>query len=274
MKQLILMLCCCLCLAACVKWDITGPAGPAGPQGPPGQKPPGTDTGTIWGRVYTVNELTFPIAPVDSVKITLQVSTDSTLTTMADPAGYYYFHNVSTGTYNLIYSRPGFGEMKKFGLTHLSGGKQDSRAPDVLLLQIPELTVVDTAWFQRTMNGDLSLQFELRIPYPPYQPIPENFDFYFSKHPDVTVSNYLFRMDGASYIPKATLDKYFATGDSMYCRIYTVDRYFIADTLLGIYSNGYAWQQMKQPVYYIDPATGLSIYPARSRESALIKTVY
>lgn len=274
MKQLVLVLCCYLSFAGCVNWDITGPAGPEGPQGPPGQKPPGADTGTIYGRVYTINELTFPIVPVDSVTVTLQISADSTLKTMADTAGFYYFHGITSGTYDLTYSRPRFGEMKTFGLTHLSGAKLGSKAPDILLLQIPVQTVVDTAWFVKQITGDLYLQFNMRIPYPIYQPIPGNLELYFSKNSTVGVNNYLFRMEGTYNVRKDTLERYFAPGDSLYCRIYTLDKYFIADTLLGIYSNGYAWQQMKLPIYYIDPVTGLYIYPSRSRESALITRIY
>lgn len=274
MKQLLLVLCCCLGLTACTKWDITGPEGPEGPQGPPGQKTPGADTSTIYGRVYTIDELTYPIVPVDSVKVTLHVSADSTLETMANSEGFYYFHGIGTGTYELTYSRPGFGEMKVFGLSHISGGTLDSKAPDILLLQIPVRTVVDTAWFQKQLNGDLYLQYELRIPFPEYQPIPGNLELYFAKNSNVTANNYLFMIDGQNFAPKATLDKYFTTGDSMYCRIYTLAKYYISDTTLAPYLFGYAWQKMEFPIYYIDPATGLWIYPSRSSESALVASVY
>ncbi|MCF6405326.1 carboxypeptidase-like regulatory domain-containing protein [Chitinophaga filiformis] len=274
MKQLLFALYCCLNLTACTNWDITGPAGPEGPQGPPGQKPPGADTSTIYGRVYTIDELTFPIVPVDSVKVTLHVSPDSSRETMADSAGFYYFHGVGTGTYELTYSRPGFGEMKLFGLTHISGGTLSSKAPDILLLQIPVRTVVDTAWFLEQLNGDLALQYNLRIPFPEYQPTERNLELYFSHNSNVNVNNYQFRIEGQNIIRKTTLDKYFAPGDSMYCRIYTLANYFISDTSLAPYLYGYAWMKMKQPIYYIDPATGLWIYPSRSMESALAARIY
>jgi hypothetical protein len=150
----------------------------------------------------------------------------------------------------------------------------DSKAPDILLLQIPVRTVVDTAWFQEQLNGDLAILYNLRIPYPEYQPSANNLEFYFSKNSNVSEHDYLFLADGQNYVPKATLDKYFMPGDSMYCRIYTLAKYFISDTTQAQYLFGYAWEKMKQPIYYIDPATGLWIYPSRSRESALVAGVY
>jgi hypothetical protein len=273
MKQLLFVLYCSLCLVACVNWDVTGPAGPEGPIGPPGQKPPGTDTSSIHGRAFTFDEFTWPIWPIDSVKVTLHLNNDSTLETMADTSGFYQFNGISTGTYNLSFSRNGFGEMKVFGLTHISGGTINTPVPDVSLVQIPIETVVDTAWFDVIQNGYLTLQFRLAMS--PYQ-FPQNgrnVELYFSKNANVSDSNYLFRTENMFYIPKATLDQYFSPGDSMYTRVYTVAKYFAQEETPW---NGLiVWfEQMRPGIYYIDPATGRVVFPHMAREGAVIADVY
>lgn len=253
-------------MVACVNWDITGPAGPEGPPGPPGQKPPGADTSSIVGRVFTFNEFTTPIWPVDSVKITLHLSADSILETMADTAGYYQFHDIGTGTYNLSFNRNGFGEMKVFGQTHISGGTLNTTVQDVSIVQIPVQSVPDSAWFDNIAPEYFSLRY--REPYVSNGMSYRNHQVFISKHADVNATNYLIQMEYAGvYVTKGFLTSYFSPGDSIYARIYTLPKYFYAP-IVG-WSN-----TIRSGISYIDPASGVVIYPFRSNGSALAKGIF
>ena len=266
MKQLILVLYCCLFMVACVNWDVTGPAGPEGPPGPPGQKPPNADTSSIVGRVFTFNEFTRPIWPVDSVKITLHLSADSTLETMADTDGYYQFHGISTGTYNLSFNRNGFGEMKVFGQTHISGGTLNTTVQDVSIVQIPVQGVPDSAWFESPRPT--YIDFRISLPSGVTQMTGRNYQVFFSKHANVSDSNYLTVMQFYGYYTsKAFLTPYFSPGDSMYARIYVFPKYF--------YTPIVGWSNTIRPgVSYIDPASGEVVYPFRSNGSTLAKGIF
>lgn len=265
MKQLILMLYCCLFLVACVNWDITGPVGPEGPPGPPGQKPPGADTSSIVGRVFAFNQFTRPIWPVDSVKITLHLSADSTLETTPDAAGFYQFNGISTGTYDLTFSRNLFGEMKVFGLTHISGGILNTTVQEVSIVEIPTQNAADSAWFYTGAAGYFSVRF--RVPPADFGMSERNYEIYFSKNADVSLSNYLYRTEFILHMPTGLLSPYFAPGDSIYARVYMLPRYF--------YTPIVGWSNSIRPgISYVDPATGKLVYPFRGEGSALAAGVF
>lgn len=268
MKQLLSILCCCLFLGACVNWDITGPAGPEGPQGPPGQKPPGADTATIYGRVFTYNEFTLARWPVDSVKVTLHLSPDSTLETMADTAGFYQFNGIGTGTYNLTFSRERFGTMKVFGLSHISGGTHNTEVPRVSLVEIPVQTVPDTAYFFGISRGQFFIKLESQLP-PEYEIQgvgSSNYDIYISKRATVSETNYLLSTH-TYFISTAAMDQYFSLGDSVYALVYVVQRQFYTEQMLW-YDPG------SLGVTYLDPATDKIVYPYRSTTPVLVAGVY
>lgn len=265
MKQLILLFCCCLFLAACVNWDITGPAGPEGPPGPPGQKPPGADTSTIAGRVFTFNQFTAPIWPVDSVRVTLHFSADSILETMADTAGFYQFNGIGTGTYNLTFSRNGFGEMKVFGQTHISGGTLNTTVQDVSIVEIPTENIADSAWFNTADSGYFSVRFT--APHSGPGLTQRNYEVYYSHNADVSESNYEFHMEFIYHMPRGILATAFAPGDSIYARIYTLPKYF--------YTPVVGWSgNVRHGISYVDPATGKLVYPFMSKGSALAGGVF
>ncbi|MCF6406577.1 carboxypeptidase-like regulatory domain-containing protein [Chitinophaga filiformis] len=266
MKQIILVLSCCLFMTACVNWDITGPAGPEGLPGPPGQKPPGADTSSILGRVFTFNQFTVPIWPVDSVKITLHLSADSTLETMADTAGYYRFNGISTGTYNLTYSRSGFGEMKVFGQTHISGGTLNTTVQEVSIVQIATQNLPDSAWFGQPISPDY-ISFRFTTTPSNFSMANQNYLVFFSKHANVSDRDYLFKMEYQSiYTQKSLLAPYFSPGDSMYARVYLFPRYF--------YTPVSSVTMIRPGTSYIDPSTGELVYPFRNSQSALAAGVF
>jgi hypothetical protein len=266
MKQLFLTLCCCLFLGACVNWDITGPAGPEGPQGPPGQKPDGADTSTIYGRVFTYNEYTTARWPVDSVKITLHLSPDSTLETMADTAGFYQFNGIGTGTYNLTFTRNRFGTMKVFGLSHMSGNL-NTEVQRVSLVERPVRTVPDSATFGISREY-FYLKLYINVPqeYLGQGLMDGNYDIYWSKEATVSDSNYLIGTHN-NRVDTAVMNQYFSHGDSVYALIYAIPRLFWTEQM--------SWYSPANlGVSYLDPATGEVVIPYRSIRTTLAKGIY
>lgn len=262
MKQLILILYCCLFLVAC---DITGPAGPEGPPGAPAEKPPGADTSSILGRAFTFDQFTRPIWPVADVKVTLYLSPDSILETMPDAAGFYQFNGISTGTYDLSYSRNGFGEMKVFGQTHISGGTLNTTVQEVSIVQIPTQNFADSAWFYTDAVGYFSVRF--RVPPSDFALSPRNYEIYFSHNANVSDTNYEYRREFILHMPTAVLGAYFAPGDSIYARVYTLAKYF--------YTPVVGWSNRVRPgISYIDPVTGMVVYPFMGEGSALAAGIF
>lgn len=93
----------------------SGTAGAAGAAGASGQNL----TGSIYGFVATVDEYGATTAK-SGVTVTIDGVTPAAIaTTNAD--GRYEFIGVRNGTYNLTFSRPGLGALRRFGVAHVGG---------------------------------------------------------------------------------------------------------------------------------------------------------
>lgn len=257
-------------LASCKK--ETGVPGPAGPQGSPG---PNYDTGTVQGAVLMYNELSLPLQNRSGVIVTLiegvQLVNDTT-----DSSGHYTFHNVLTGTYNLTFSKQGYGTMKIFGFSFFAGGNAPTPSvEDVYLLQIPRATVP----IALSMDLDSGLvKITLDTPGTSYTQYQANFIVYFGKDRNVGPSDYIsyvnnyFVPDGAGYSSfyyYADLSK-FGPGDSLFAVGYTYNmNVHIADSLASSF--------MPLPganSIYLDPATDVWTYPNLSAPSPLVGILF
>ena len=90
----------------------TGPAGPTGPAAP-------VLTGSIIGFVNSYDESGSPVSK-SGVTVTIDNTTPAiTATTNAD--GKFEFSAVKAGTYNLSFTRSGYGTIRRFGLAHVGG---------------------------------------------------------------------------------------------------------------------------------------------------------
>ncbi len=112
--------------ASCTKKGNTGLAGPAGPAGPSGV----SFTGAINGHVSLYDMYgTKQNTGLDAVQLMLKGGATAT----ADQNGYYFFGNVSTGTYFLSAATTGYGATMIPNIEFLS----DTMNQDIKLSAIP-----------------------------------------------------------------------------------------------------------------------------------------
>jgi hypothetical protein len=102
-----------LLLAGCKGKD--GDPGPAGPVGPSGQNL----TGNMTGFVNSVDENGIQLAKTGVVVALDGVTPAVTATSDAD--GRFTLSNVRNGTYNITYSRTGYGTFRRIGVGHVGG---------------------------------------------------------------------------------------------------------------------------------------------------------
>lgn len=74
-------------------------------------------SGKVTGQLRLTNELGVEL----SDNSTMQITTDAGSFGYSNSAGAYELNNLATGTYNLIYSKAGFGTYKRFNIQVLSG---------------------------------------------------------------------------------------------------------------------------------------------------------
>ncbi len=76
-------------------------------------------TGNILGEVVAFGEFG-EVLNKDGISVSIDSSTPPRII-VTDSIGRYEFKNVTTGTYNLTYSKPDFGTMKQMGVQHIGG---------------------------------------------------------------------------------------------------------------------------------------------------------
>ncbi len=123
---------------SCKKGD-TGPAGVAGPAGP-------SLTGNTQGVVtlYDVGgskQLSSTLQAGDSLILTNN-SSGAVMKTVTSATGGFAFNNLSTGTYNVVVSKPGYGKVISQGVQILGGGTTDR---NFALSVIPNTNVISAA---------------------------------------------------------------------------------------------------------------------------------
>lgn len=277
MKKILPILPILLLIFSCTKQ--VGVAGPTGAQGATGATGGGSvnDTGTITGQVSLYNEFSFPQSGFSGVTVTITSgSVQFTATTSA--SGTYQFSGMHTDTYNLTYQKTGYGTMKIYGLSHFAGGQQPTAVQSVDLIQIPVKTAVtslSTAYITYPYIGvDITLDTSSQT----YVQYPQNFLLFLGKTPQAGPSSYIqiisnnFFPDGSggynNFLDRNALSTQFQTGDTIYMTAYTYNRY--------LYPSAYAAtpQDGGTSAYYIDPSTGLYVYPNLSTASNLLKVVF
>ncbi|HEX8329937.1 MAG TPA: carboxypeptidase-like regulatory domain-containing protein [Hymenobacter sp.] len=112
-----------------------GDPGPAGPAGP-------SLTGGIVGFMDTMDEFGVTQAK-NGVTVTLENVTPA-VTVTTDASGRYELANVKSGTYTMVYTKPGYGTIKVQGYPHV-GGSQPSFLYTRQLMGVSGTTVTSTA---------------------------------------------------------------------------------------------------------------------------------
>lgn len=264
-------------LVSCKKEvGVLGPVGPQGPSGPTGTAPL-LDTGTITGNTALYDEFSFKENDLSGIIITLQSGSFQQKDT-TNSTGSYQFHGIKTDTYNMSFEKPGFGTMKILGLTHIAGGNTSTAVKNIYLLQMPQKTAVDS--ISLIGNNSFSALFTVTLDtlsfgYVQYY---QNFLLYVGKDNTVSNTNYVLKLtstftpDGnggyTAFIDKTTLTNIFQPGDSMYVKAYTYNRYVHFTSDPNIYSD------QGDGGFYIDPATGLYVFPNQSGSPNIQSVVY
>ena len=142
------------------KGDI-GSLGPGGPTGPPG--PPGpTLTGTIRGFVTLRKEN----GTFDPIRNKVSVLIEGTaITDTSDSTGRWQLDSVSSGSYTIAFSRPGYSTMKYFGLQFIGNGEMylyptllqatSFNVTSILIFRSPTATILNGTISSASADGRL-----------------------------------------------------------------------------------------------------------------------
>jgi hypothetical protein len=239
-------------LASCAGKDgDPGPAGPAGPAGP-------SLTGSIVGFVNPLDQFGDEQAK-SGVTVTVE-NTSPLLTTTTDANGRYEFPNVKSGTYNIAFSKAGFGMVKIQGYPHV-GGDQPSYLYSREIVGIATTTVTSIAVGAvqppNSSNGfnDYVLPLTIRLANSSLPNANNGLyaQVFVGKTAAVTSATGI-QMTSVSYYSGSTYPTYlsrgmmnragFATGTTAYAIVYGAPNY---------YDYG-----------YVDLATGLPVYTSLS----------
>jgi hypothetical protein len=249
-------------LCACKKeTGIEGPAGRAGNNGLNGNL---LDTGTLSGNLAVYNEFSFPLSDSSGVNVSLQLS-GATISTTSDHSGNYSFHGLPAGTYDLVYTKPNFGTMKVFGVSHSPGTGISTTVPEVYILQTPVKTAVDSiSLFSNGTSIVLTIYMDTSsLSYVQYW---ENFALLIGSNPqpspeNTTLSplNESINTDGHG----AYVFSYYISGlggnnqpnGPYYISVGTYNRYIAAyNDISSFFDPGLG-------AYYVDPSNGKFVYP-------------
>ena len=155
-----------LVLATSCKKGDTGPAGATGPAGP-------SLTGNTQGVVslYDVGgakQLSATLQAGDSLILT-NSTTSQVWKTTTSSTGAFSFANLSSGTYNVAVSKPGYGKVLAQGVQILGGGTTDR---NFALSVIPTTNVVSAVALDTTMaNGGAASTPENYVKVRGYVPV-------------------------------------------------------------------------------------------------------
>ncbi len=135
----------CLIMMSCSKSGPTGATGPSGGNGPAGP----ALTGTVTGYVDLYDQYGDLLSPGNGVKITIPTMASVNDTTIVD--GMYTIPGLSTGVYEIDFSKTNYGSTKinSFGFT---GGGTQYIAAHMQMTQPPIFTLATTSALTATSN--------------------------------------------------------------------------------------------------------------------------
>ncbi|MFI5148930.1 MAG: carboxypeptidase-like regulatory domain-containing protein [Bacteroidia bacterium] len=133
---------CIVFISSCTK---NGPAGPAGSPGAPGP----SMTGNLKGHIYQYDQYGAVILPgLAGIHDSLNPSHIA----ITDSNGYYAFSGLSTGTYNFVVSKTGYGNNMVQGLQLVGGG---DIYRDIKIAQIPNFNIASVTVTNNTTTGNI-----------------------------------------------------------------------------------------------------------------------
>ncbi len=251
-----------LFFCACKK--ETGTVGPAGPAGANGLNGSLLDTGTLFGNLAAYDEYSWPLNDSSGVNVSLQLD-GTTLSTTSDHSGNYFFHGLPAGTYDLVYTKPEFGTMKVFGVSHSPGSNLNTMVPEVYLIQTPVKTAVDSiSLFANDVYIILTIYLDTSsLSYVQSQ---TNFALMISNDPQAKPDNTTLSPLSQFITPD---------GHGAYSFLYAINGlggnnqphgpYYITvgtyNRIIRAYKNPNSFFDPGLSAYYVDPSDGKYVYP-------------
>jgi hypothetical protein len=197
----------------------------------------GTLEGYVMGGYYSFSNR------LEGVKVTIE-GTDPLITIATDDEGAFKVNDLPTGTYHLLFQKPGFGTYKLLGYTFIGGSQPFLVA--AVLYPLPQTKIKDISikigkqfnytYLSSVVSVDLPEEFESLY-----------FRYYLSNSSDVSPSNYLITDAVAGYqSPQSTFSfaidtEMFPPGSDLYMVVYpcteTMSSYLDLDTGNEIYTS-------------------------------------
>jgi hypothetical protein len=232
-------LCAALLVFSTIFASCKGLNGRDGPTGP-------TLTGNILGEVVAFGEFG-DVLNRDGVSVSIDNSIPP-MSIVTDSAGRYEFKNVNTGTYDLTYSKPDFGTMKKMGLQHIGGNAPTYiSALGLYKNSTSIITSLEASISTGLVKVSGTVTSSQRINYPIVR-------IFFGKNSTVTSRNYDF-----SYVTIATAGKYGFSVDSLALQLSSI---VSRNTLyMTAYADICADNGPPLPNWYFDIYSGNYVFP-------------
>jgi hypothetical protein len=279
MKNSILILFVLLTGISCTKEvGVPGPAGPQGSAGPSGTGP-ASDTASIAGQLTLYNEFSLNETDAGGVVVTLTSGTLQ-LTDTTNTAGLYHFPGMKTGTYNLLYTKPGYDTMKVNGISHFGGGTVPTSVQNVIVTQIPVKTApISLSLYSNNANATI-FTIVLDTSSLNYVQFYLNIELFISTDKNVSSTNYMYEVgfnnpdgNGGYNLSLGKDDPAnptpFQFGDTLYAIVCSYNRY------VHITSDPKSdYMDVGDAGCYIDPQTGKLVYPNFSKPSNVLPFVY
>ena len=238
MSKKLMMMCCLFAMTAFIQACTKEAEGVEGPAGPPGEAGlPATNVrSAITGYVNLYSQFHALEETADSVTVTTKMG-DSLIKTTTNASGFFRIPNLKSGEYRILFTKDGYDSIG-VNIKH-SAGNEDH------FINITALTGTLTSTFY-SQAVDLSPD----VNYPAFNiatittlfygpPVSDNtpraLAIYFSRSPEVSSKNYLYRGEGyssglginfmVSYIGfqgSEIRDANFNVGDTVYMKTYFV----------------------------------------------------
>lgn len=178
-----------MCFLSC-----EGPEGEIGPAGPAGP----ALTGDLFGSIQTFDEFGTPLQDHSGVEVTVE-GTDPVMETLTDSEGNYHFDDLTTGTYNLIFTKDKYQTQKIFSHQFI-GGSIPTYITRILYLSTISTTSIKSFSVSITEenNPDTTrysmVKVERLISPESTQEKPRQLKVYLSTSEDVSVDEYEYRL--------------------------------------------------------------------------------
>ncbi|HYF71014.1 MAG TPA: carboxypeptidase regulatory-like domain-containing protein [Ohtaekwangia sp.] len=196
----------------------------------------------------------YGLEPIEGVTITIE-GKDPLIVRTSDSNGKFTVDDLETGTYNLVYTKPGYGTFKMLGYSFV-GGSIPAKL-NTLMVELPNVNIVG---FNAQIEidsyfGDAALNGSVLIEHLEQEYEEGHFRYYISNSPDVSPTQFkvtglldYYFSDVSSYDFSLPIKNLFPSGSTLYMVVYPV--------------RGY------EDYSYMDLSTGKQLFPAMNPQGS------